>query len=86
MGDGANIASGKVKVGPIKLVAVVGEKSPVYELVTAPLELLSGLLEAPLSAKTDLNKLAFERSKRKSAELKNIIGKSNVFTLCSEKL
>ena len=53
MGDGANVASGKVKVGPIKLVAVVGEKSPVYELVTAPLELLSGLLEAPLSAKTD---------------------------------
>ncbi|CAH3182431.1 unnamed protein product, partial [Porites lobata] len=54
MGDGANVASGKVKVGPIKLGAVVGEKSPVYELVMAPLELLSGLLEAPLSAKTDL--------------------------------
>ena len=31
MGDGTNVASGKVKVGPIKLGAGVGEKSPVYD-------------------------------------------------------
>ena len=29
MGDGANVASGKVKVGPIKLGAGVAVKSPV---------------------------------------------------------
>ena len=89
MGDGANVASGKVKVGPIKLGAGVAVKSPVragYGAVGAIIQFVGGAIQWPLSARTDLNKLAFELSKRKSAELKNIIGKSNVFTLCSETL
>ena len=68
MGDGANVASGKVKVGPIKLGAGVAVKSPVragYGAVGAIIQFVGGAIQWPLSARTDLNKLAFELSKRK---------------------
>ena len=47
MGDGANVASGKVKVGPIKLGTGVGVKSPVragYGAVGAIIQFVGGAI------------------------------------------